>query len=63
MVCAWITRNYAGIVTSFSAVAYTDRETLDEWASDDRKPELVEANRITLNAPLPPDARVIDTSV
>jgi hypothetical protein len=59
MAVGWIARNKEGIVRAFCDVSYADPKTLEEFAEHERTVDLVEAERITLNLPLSPDARVI----
>lgn len=59
MEVAWIARNADGVVRAFCDVAYADRETLEEFARDGRSVDLVQAEHITLNRPLPPDATIL----
>lgn len=56
----WIRRNKRGNVRAFCAVEYADPGTLDEL-SEDGMIELVEADQITLNRPLPDGSRVLMT--
>lgn len=59
MPAIWITRNEAGIVRAASVAEYTDPKTIREWREQGRSPELIEAEFVQLNAPLPPGIRVI----
>jgi len=59
MPAIWISRNEAGIIEAASVAEYTDPSTLKEWRDEGRKPELVEAENVTLNRPLSANARII----
>lgn len=63
MAIGWIARNADGIVRAFCDVAYADRETLEEFAQFERTVDLVKADRITLNRPLPPDAEILQSGI
>ncbi|HZS57592.1 MAG TPA: hypothetical protein VFA65_24540 [Bryobacteraceae bacterium] len=54
----WIRRNDDGIVIAFCDVTFADPQILGEF-SESGKVELVEAEHITLNRPLPDDSRVL----
>lgn len=59
----WIARNSDGIIRAFCAVAYADRETLEAFAEDGRSVDLVQAEHITLNQPLSPDAKILKSGI
>jgi len=61
MAIAWIARNAEGIIRAFCDVSYADPETLDEFSENGKTVELIEAERIILNRPLPPDAKILLT--
>lgn len=63
MEISWIARNSQGIVRAFCDVAYADRETLEEFAQFGRTVDLVQAERILLNKPLPPDAVILKSGI
>lgn len=60
MKAIWIKRDESGIVKVASVAEYTDAATLKKLREDGRKLELVSAETVTLNAPLPADVRVIE---
>jgi hypothetical protein len=49
----WIVRNGAGVVRAASVAEFTDPKTIKEWRDEGRHPELIEADEIQLNRPLP----------
>lgn len=59
MPAIWITRNEAGIVRAASVAEFTAPETIKEWREQGRFPELVEAEFVQINRPLPDTARVM----
>lgn len=62
MQIGWITRNEEGVVTAFCSVPYADRETLKQFALDGTV-DLVQAERITLNRPLPEGAIILKSGI
>jgi hypothetical protein len=59
MPAIWITRNEAGIVRAASVAEFTRPETIKEWRDQGRKPELIEAESVTLNQLLPATIRIV----
>ncbi len=64
MSAAWITRDKDGIIDAAYVAAYSTPELLRDWRMGGRKPELVDLGPdagVTIGAPLPDTARIIDT--
>lgn len=55
----WVCRNGEGKVFTAGMVEFTSPERVAEWRKRGDKPELVEAETLTMLEPLPADARII----
>lgn len=61
MIGIWVHRDGAGIVQGASVAEYTDAALLRQWRRFGFKVELIAADFVTVEAPLPAGATVIQT--